>query len=141
MGLCHPFIVEDGSAIFTSKDYSDGPYAYQKSTTGCHVVEFGVDYTKIRNILPLIEQETGLSLSAARRAKTREYKEVLINKFTSGDLERLTWALAERGLTLNCDSQYACLTGGDNRLPAVSYLISLYRRGRPTAPFKCRRPL
>ncbi len=93
----HPFISENGGAIFIPKDYFSFPFPYDRESDGYAVLELGTFYPLILEVLKSIKQETGiqiigfsdlteeeltslcgLSPEEAEFAKKREYDEPFI---------------------------------------------------------------
>jgi len=99
-----PFIVENGGAIFISRGYFPFDFEYHKAKDGYLVIELGIPYHRIREVLAQIRDDTGvnfrgfgdmsaeevasltgLDLEAAQRAKAREYDETVTLEVTIGD--------------------------------------------------------
>lgn len=147
LDLHDPFIVEDGGAVFVGNDYFPFQLKHDRSIDDYRVIEIGTSYTKIREILPEVAAETGLTLKgygdmninevvactgleadAAVRAMAREYEETLVTKLRPGEAERLRAALARRGLTLSHGGRFYGVMGSNDKGKAVSLLTDLYRR-------------
>lgn len=99
LGLKHPFIVENGGAIFMAENYFPADFfkklGLKTRKTSCYrVVELGTPYRKLRQFFQLIRKSvclplkgfgdltvdqvaklTGLSKKETRRARLREYDE------------------------------------------------------------------
>ncbi|MGZ3539253.1 MAG: HAD-IIB family hydrolase, partial [Thermodesulfobacteriota bacterium] len=56
----HPFISENGGAIFIPKDYFSFQYPYNRETDGFFVLELGTFYLHIIEVLESIKRETGI---------------------------------------------------------------------------------
>jgi len=93
----HPFIVENGGAIFIPRDYFPFPFDYHKRLAEFLVIELGISYQEIRRLLDRVRKEggfrfrgfgdmtaeevaevSGLDVESARRAKKREYEETIV---------------------------------------------------------------
>ena len=55
LGLFHPFIVENGSAIFTPRAYFLFPFDYHKAVDGLLAIELGIPCSRVRNLLPSLK--------------------------------------------------------------------------------------
>src|SRR4030043_710821 len=90
----HPFISENGGAVFIPKNYFSFPFSYDRESGEYLVLEFGAFYPHITETLETIKKETGikirgfsdltekeiaslcgLSFKEAGDAKQREYDE------------------------------------------------------------------
>ena len=97
MGVSHPFIVENGGAIFIPQNYFPFPFSYHKKVDNLLGIELGSPYEEIRRLLNEVRakggfhfrgfgdmnveevaQATGLTIELARLAKQREYSETLV---------------------------------------------------------------
>ncbi len=87
LGIGDPFIVENGGAIFIPHGYFPFAFDYHKAASEYSIIELGMPYRKVREIMAQVRSrlgldlkgfgdmsaeevaaETGLSLEAARRA-------------------------------------------------------------------------
>jgi mannosyl-3-phosphoglycerate phosphatase family protein len=94
LGLSHPFVCENGAAVFVPRRYFGFQPAYSREVDAYDVVEFGQPYSTVVNILHAaarrvgveivgfndmsveeIAADCGLPLFQARLAKRREYDE------------------------------------------------------------------
>ena len=97
LGIFHPFIVENGGAIFIPRGYFPFLFEYHKSVNELLVIELGTSYKKVRQLLAKVREEggfqfrgfgdmsdeevaeeTGLDIDSAKLAKQREYDETLV---------------------------------------------------------------
>ena len=97
LGIIHPFIVENGGAIFIPRGYFPFLFEYHKSIDELLVIELGTPYKVVRQLLVKVREEggfhfrgfgdmsdeevaeeTGLDIESAKLAKQREYDETLI---------------------------------------------------------------
>lgn len=145
LGITSPFIVEDGGAIFISKGYFPFSYKYHRVTGSYQVIELGISYREIRQILRGIREKnnlaiygfgdmdaaqiaelTGLDMAQARLAKKREYEETL--NLTGSEQEiRLTLSkIEESGLKWSRGGRFYSVTGGSNKGTATRLLIGLF---------------
>jgi mannosyl-3-phosphoglycerate phosphatase len=94
LGLSHPFIVENGSAIFIPRAYFSFPFDYHKAVDDLLAIELAIPYSRVKKLLAKIRKEhdfrfrglgdmsaaevaeiTGLNIEFAKLAKHREYDE------------------------------------------------------------------
>jgi len=146
LGNAHPFVVENGGAIYAPEGYFpfDLPGAVRRQ--GYQVIEFGKPYAELvhaleeaaketrtpvlgfyRMTVGQIRRRTALPLALARLAKQREYDE----PFTiSGKArpEPLLEALERRGLRWTRGGRFYHVLGDNDKARAASTLIELYRR-------------
>lgn len=97
LGLFHPFIVENGSAIFIPRAYFPFPFDYHKVVDGLLAIELAIPYSRVKKLLDKIRREndfrfrgfgdmsavevaeiTGLNIESARLAQHREYAETIV---------------------------------------------------------------
>lgn len=147
LGINSPFIVEDGGAIFISKNYFPFPFEYHRVIGGYQVIELGMPYQKIRRILKEtrdknnlavrgfsdmdaaeIASVTGLDVASAKLAKKRKYQETL-NLTGSEPETRLTLSkIEEAGLSWTRGGRFYSVTGGSDKGKATRILVELFRR-------------
>ena len=142
-----PFIVENGGAIFISRGYFPFDFEYHKVKDGYLVIELGIPYHRIREVLAQIRDDTGvnfrgfgdmsaeevasltgLDLEAAQRAKAREYDETVTLEVTPHELNRFLDALKKTGLNYTSGSRYCDVTGSNDKGKATTILIDLFNR-------------
>ncbi|MFQ6113295.1 MAG: HAD-IIB family hydrolase, partial [bacterium] len=133
LGIDHPFIVENGGAIFIRKDYFRFEYEHQKSNATYHVIEIGMSYKMIREKLTKIKNEngfkfngygdmsvdevsalTGLNWEAAQRAMTREYSETINYVDSAEELHKLKLALQRQELQCSHGGRLQTVTATSN---------------------------
>ena len=143
----HPFIVENGGAVFVPSNY----FAFQLTAATAqdqyHVVGLGTSYSVLRQALKEIEQElgvelrgygdmpveevvtrTGLSRQEAELAKQRDYDEPFVVENERCTRDALTQAITARGLRWTKGDRFHHLMGVQDKGHAVRYLIECYRR-------------
>lgn len=147
LGIHHPFIVENGGAIFIPKDYFPFSFAYDRRHEDLLIIELGMPYEEIRDILVHIRDETGcdfkgfgdmsveevsrvtgLSIDLARRAKQREYDETV--KFYARDEEvaLCLQKIGNVGLNYAHGGRFYNVMGENDKGKAVNIVSDLYRR-------------
>jgi mannosyl-3-phosphoglycerate phosphatase len=142
-----PFIVENGGAVFIPKGYFPFDFEYHKAKDGYQVIELGIPYHRIREILARIRDNTdvdfrgfgdmsaeevasltSLDLEAAERAKAREYDETLNLKGTPDEINRVLNAIKKTGLNYTSGGRYYDVTGPNDKGKATRILIDLFNR-------------
>jgi mannosyl-3-phosphoglycerate phosphatase len=141
-----PFIVENGGAVFVSQGYFPFDFEYHKAKNGYQVIELGIPYHRIREILAQIRDDIGVSfkgfgdmsaeevasltsldLEAAQRAKAREYDETLNLEGTPDEINKVLNAVKEKGLNYTSGGRYYDVTGPNDKGKATQILIDLFR--------------
>ena len=151
LAIRHPFIVENGGAVFVPSGYFAFQLGLTRDAPGFQVVEFGLPYSQVVDRLHEtcrrlglrvagfsgmaaedVARETGLPLEQARAAKAREYDEPfrLLDSDPAGEA-RLCQALEADGLRWTRGGRFLHVTGGADKGNAVTALARLYRRAEP----------
>jgi mannosyl-3-phosphoglycerate phosphatase len=149
LDLRHPFISENGGAIFIPEEYFDFEFSYTKKLGNYRVIELGTEYAILRNVLidvrasasmrivgfgdmsdEEISEDTGLPLNSARLAKQREYDEAfkLLDEDRADELREL---IVSRGLNYTRGGRYWHLMDDNDKGKAVQKLMELFRRTTP----------
>jgi mannosyl-3-phosphoglycerate phosphatase len=147
LGFFHPFIVENGGAIFIPEGYFPFKFDYNKTEYGYQIIELGVAYGEIRRIIEQIRSDvkvnfrgfgdmtdqevaadTGLDLEAARRAKERGYAETIKLEGTPDEIDRTLDVIKETGLNCVFGGRYYSIMGDNDKGRATKILINLFRR-------------
>jgi mannosyl-3-phosphoglycerate phosphatase len=142
-----PFIVENGGAIFISQGYFQFDFEHHKAKDGYQIIELGIPYHRIREILVQVRNDTGvnfrgfgdmsvkevasltsLDIEAAERAKAREYDETVNLEVTPDELNRFLNAIKKTGLNYTSGSRYYDVTGPNDKGKATRILIDLFHR-------------
>jgi len=142
-----PFIVENGGAVFISQGYFPFEFEYHKAKDSYKVIELGIPYYRIREILVQIRKDTGgnftgfgdmsaeevasltsLVLEAAQRAKAREYDETLNLVGTPDEINEVLNAIKEKGLNYTSGGRYYDVSGPNDKGKATRILIELFNR-------------
>jgi mannosyl-3-phosphoglycerate phosphatase len=146
--LRHPFIPENGGAIFISRGYFNLDFVHQKETPDYAIIELGASYSKLRTFLGRLQEHfpdavqgfgdleaeevarlCGLSVEEARLAKQREYDEPFLLRDAALEPEILRQAKAF-GIRVTKGGRFYHLIGGNDKGRAVTILTDLYRRER-----------
>jgi mannosyl-3-phosphoglycerate phosphatase len=147
LGIEHPFIVEDGGAVFIPHTYFSFDFTYQKIIGDYYVVELGKPYPVIATALDRIEKQTGvelpgyrntplesvasitgLDLDAASLAAKREYEETVFTAPPPQSLETIERALNGQGLRLSRGGRFLSVSGPHDKGAAIKILSDFYRR-------------
>jgi len=150
LGNRHPFIVENGAAVFIPRGYF--PYAIPRTALrpGYDVMQFGsprailidaiesacaATACRIRAFYGMSVREiaavTGLPGKQASLAARREYSEPF--EILTPDPDPLLKAIEGRGLQCTRGGRFYHITGGGNKGVAVRWLNNLYGKSRGPA--------
>jgi mannosyl-3-phosphoglycerate phosphatase len=147
LGLFHPFIVENGGAIFIPRAYFPSPFDYHKVVDDLLAIELGIPYGKIRELLHKIKKEndfrfrgfgdmsaaevaemTGLNTEFAKLAKQREYDETVKFDLSGEEMSKVFEKIREAGLNWTRGGRFYDIMGGNDKGKAVEILTGLYRK-------------
>jgi len=154
MEVLHPFIVENGGAIFIPRGYFPFPFDYHREVGNLLAIELGSPYKEIRRLLNEVRakgrfhfrgfgdmnaeevaQVTGLSIELARLAKQREYSETLIipnevtqSYATSREMDEALGEIKGVGLNWTYGGRFYNIMGANDKGKAVNILVDLYRQ-------------
>ena len=143
----HPFISENGGAIFIPEHYFPFSFPFNKKIADDRVIELGTPYIGLRQALRTISQktgvhlrgygdlsareiaaQTGLPLEEASLAKQREYDEPFILTGNHEQKNRVLRLIEQQGFSWTRGSRYHHLMGNNDKGKAVKVLIDLFRR-------------
>ena len=148
LGVAHPFVSENGGALFLPRRYFPFPISDGRSIAGYQAIEFGLPYYRLVETLHRVASDLNipvvgfsdmsteevakdckLPLMTARLAKLREYDEPFrILDSGLADRSRLFKALHRAGLHFTRGGRYHHLTGVTDKGLGVRTLKSLYRQ-------------
>ena len=148
LGVAHPFLSENGGALFLPRRYFPFLISDGRSIAGYQAIEFGLPYYRLVETLhrvasdldiPVVgfsdmsteevAKDCKLPLMTARLAKLREYDEPFrILDSGLADRSRLFKALHRAGLRCTRGGRYHHLTGVTDKGLGVRTLKSLYRQ-------------
>ncbi len=150
LGISHPFISENGGAIFIPHNYFDIEFASSGKVSDYDVIELGTDYNTLRKALEDIRasvdfeiigfgdmddagvsEDTGLDIESARLAKMREYDEAFRlgeGEDTPEAANRLIELIKSYGLNHTRGGRYWHIIGDNDKGKAVTILSEIYRR-------------
>jgi len=145
----HPFIVENGGAIFIPKNYFDFKFSYNKINNNYFIIELGTPYRVLKKLVDkikkqikseiidfsrmdvkLIAKETGLRLNEAKLAKKRKYS--FQYKIRNGNIREVIREIKKYKLnyTINYTKgkKYHYIMGKNDKAKAVEILAGFYKR-------------
>jgi mannosyl-3-phosphoglycerate phosphatase len=147
LSLFHPFVVENGGAIFIPEGYFQFKFASDKTEDGYQVIELGIPYSEVRQILERIKDEkkvnfrgfgdmtdrevaaeTGLDLKAAKRARQREYAETLKLEGPADEINRVLNSIKEVGLNYTRGGRFYEVMCPNDKGKAIKILIGLFQK-------------
>lgn len=145
LGLDHPFIVENGGAVYIPRDYFPFRIPKARQRDSYSVLEFGAPYKELVADLKALSRESGcevlgfhdmslaelavrslLPVHQAELAKRREYDEAF--EVLSSGTHRLLEAIEKRGRNWTRGSRFYHIMGNHDKATAVESLAALYRR-------------
>ena len=147
LNILHPFVSENGGAIFIPKGYFSKWNFYSKELDNYQVIELGTSYEVLRNKLKEISKnlgieiigfgdmsvkevvkETGLDISMAHLAKEREYDEPFkfIGEIPKKKIIEFREELKKNGTKLARGGRFFHLMGKNDKGKAVKTLTRLY---------------
>jgi mannosyl-3-phosphoglycerate phosphatase len=144
---CHPFVVENGGAVYIPADYFGFDFDYDRRTADCLVLELGIPYRVMVRALAELKRKTGLpfrgfsdmtirevasrcrlSLRQAAWAKRREYDE----PFLIPAPEAVAAVIDAADIPITQGGRFFHLATSDKGR-AVSMLMALFKRSHPAA--------
>jgi mannosyl-3-phosphoglycerate phosphatase len=147
LGLFHPFIVENGGAIFIPRVYFPFPFDYHKTVDDLLAIELATPRSTVRKLLAKIGKQndfrftgfadmstakvaeiTGLNLESAKLAQQREYDEPVEFDSSGKDVSEFLAKLGEAGLNWSYGGRLHHVMGGGGKGKAVEILSGLYRK-------------
>jgi mannosyl-3-phosphoglycerate phosphatase len=143
----HPFVVENGGAVYIPTGYLDFDFDHDRRTADCFVLELGLPYRVLVRALAELKRKTGLplcgfsdmttqevasrcglSLLQAAWAKRREYDE----PFLIPAPETAAAVIDAADIPVTQGGRFFHLAASDKGR-AVSMLMALFERSRPGA--------
>jgi len=153
LGNFHPFIVENGGAIFIPRGYFPFSFEYHRSIDELLVIELGTSYEEVRQLLGKVREEggfhfrgfgdmsdeevaeeTGLDIDSAKLAKQREYDETVVieseakqSHITSEEIDEFLQKIKQAGLNWTHGGRFYGVMGDNDKGKAVNIVTGLYR--------------
>lgn len=141
----HPFIVENGGAIFIHMNYFPFGFEHDQTDGEYFVIKLGTEYEKLRKVLETIKnrgirivgfgdmdpkeisEHCDLPLEQAELAKQREYDEAFkpVNEEEEKEVARI---IEQSGLNFVKGGTCFHITGKNDKGKAVRILADLYRK-------------
>jgi mannosyl-3-phosphoglycerate phosphatase len=147
LALFHPFVVENGGAIFIPRAYFPFPFDYHRVVDHLLTIELAIPRSTVKRLLAKIAREntfsftgftdmsaarvaeiTGLSLESARLARQREYDEPVEFDSSGKDIGEFLAKLGKAGLNWSRGGRLYHVMGGGGKGKAVEILSRLYRK-------------
>ena len=147
LDLRDPFIVENGGAVFVPQGLFDFPLDRMRTRSPYQVIELGLPYHMLREVLKQIEhavetplqgfgdlsveaimQVTGLPRADAILAKQREYDEPFLLQGPQALIEEVCRQIVTRGLRWTKGGRLFHLMGENDKGGAASALLRCYHR-------------
>ncbi|GAI92588.1 unnamed protein product, partial [marine sediment metagenome] len=144
LGNRHPFISENGGAVFIPKKYFNFKFRYDKKDKNYFIIQLGTDYKKLVRILKKIQKkyplkmfyemspkalakDTGLTLKQAKLAKQREFDEAF--QIVNPAHKRIVFAeIKKNGFRYTVGGRYAHIMGNSDKGKAVKILNTLFMK-------------
>jgi mannosyl-3-phosphoglycerate phosphatase len=142
----HPFISENGGAIFIPKDYFPFQFPYDREIDWFFALELGIYYPRIIEVLERVKKETGilikgfsdltekeisslcgLNIKEVVLAKKREYDEPFIIEGGEKEVELVKEKIEEKGMTYAWGGKFHHILGKNDKGKAVEILKELYK--------------
>lgn len=142
-----PFIVENGAAVFIPHGLFDFPLERMRTKSPYHVIELGLPYHMLRDVLKQVEDAvetpllgfgdltvedvmrvTGLPRADAVRAKQREYDEPYVLEGPPALVEEVCRQIVTRGLRWTKGGRLFHLMGENDKGQAATVLLRCYHR-------------
>jgi mannosyl-3-phosphoglycerate phosphatase len=143
----HPFISENGGAIFIPKEYFSFQFSHEREWEKYLVLELGTFYPQIIKALEFIRNETGirirgfhdlsekelvlfsgLSREEAAWAKEREYDEPFLIEGGEKEIKVVQKKIRERGLNYAWGGRFHHILGKNDKGKAAQILKDLYKK-------------
>lgn len=143
----HPFVSENGGAVFVPRDYFSFPFPYDREREQYFVLELGTFYPWIIEVLESIKKETGIgikgfsdlseeelaflcgmSLEEAGFAKKREYDEAFMIEGGEREIETVRGKIEGKGMNYVWGGKFHHILGKNDKGKAVEILKELYSR-------------
>jgi len=147
LNISHPFIVENGSAIYIPVNYFPFSFDCQRKTDKYLVIELGTSYKKVVDIINAVRKEmdidargyadmsieevateTGLSLQQATLAKEREYSESLNIAANQKEISEFLAKIESAGLRHIRGGRFWSIQGDSDKGKATLLLLNMLKK-------------
>ena len=150
LGLKHPFIVENGAAIYSPFGYFNSSIS-EKLDGGYEIKEFGVSYSVLREFLKRCKNElkiklsgfgdldakqiqelTGLNFHLAELAKRRNYNEpfYFLNETSELKIEEMKKLASGHQLKITKGGRFYHVSGAHDKGFAVNNLVEYFKKNQ-----------
>jgi len=145
MEVSHPFIVENGGAVFIPHGYFQLPFEHHKVIDDLLIIELGDSHKEIKKLLDKIKKEghfhfkefsdmsaeevaleSGLDIESAKLAKQREYDETVKFEVTGDELDTALERIKQAGLNWTHGGRFYDIMGNNDKGKAVRIVTDLY---------------
>lgn len=145
LGINHPFISENGGAIYIPQDYFSFDFPFDRETAKYKIIELGTGIDKLKDVLVKIKQEgcmirgfsdmsaeelsedSGLKVEDAAGAKSREYDEAF-KILEADDEHKVLEMIKASGYNHTKGGRYYHIMGNNDKGKAVLMLAKLFER-------------
>jgi len=143
----HPFVSENGGAIFIPKDYFSFPFHYDRASGKYFILELGAPYSVVIEVLDSIGKETGILIKGfsdfterelssfcglgereATFAKKREYDEPFMIEGGEKEFEIVQRKIKEKGMNYAWGGKFHHIFGKNDKGKAVEILKELFEK-------------
>ena len=147
LGIHHPFIVENGGAIYIPNGYFPFDFEFHRVTDEYQIIELGIPYQQVRRVIEQVRAETGvhfkgygdmtdeevaeltgLDIKSAHFARAREYDETVNLQVNASDRDKVLALIKRAGLNYIFGSRFCNVMGPHDKGKAVRILIDLFKR-------------
>lgn len=144
-GNAHPFISENGGAVFVPEGYFGGDFSYDRKEDGYLVIELGAPHGELAAALGEIRLETGMDIRGvsememeeimrltgldeedAALVRQREYGEPFLVHGDGASEEKIVREIQKRGYRHTEGGRFHHILGRSDKGKAVSILKGLY---------------
>jgi mannosyl-3-phosphoglycerate phosphatase len=141
----HPFVSENGGAVFIPKGYFSFPFPYDREASDYFILELGIFYPVIVKMLESIRKETGIKITGfsglteeelsslsgltpeeAAFARQREYDEPFIVEGGDSEVEIVKRKIEEKGMNYVWGGKFHHLLGKNDKGKAAEIVKELY---------------
>jgi mannosyl-3-phosphoglycerate phosphatase len=143
----HPFVSENGGAVFIPKGYFSFDFPYEREWEEYFVLELGTFYPQIIRALEFIKKETGIRIRGfhdlseedlvflsgltreeAAWAKKREYDEPFLIEGGEKEIKIVQEKIRQRGLNYVWGGRFHHILGKNDKGKAAQILKDLYKK-------------
>jgi mannosyl-3-phosphoglycerate phosphatase len=146
LGIHHPFISENGGAIFIPKNYFSFHCPFNRESGEYFILEFGASYSEILLTLDSVRKETGISIQGfsdltvreiarlcaisekeAELSKRREYDEPFLIRGGREAVDIIKQKIQEKGMIYAWGGRFHHILGKSDKGKAVRVMGRLFK--------------